>query len=376
MKKKLIALLMAVIMLIGLAACGSKEEAYDFFEYSPPEHETHQMPEEINTVEDMHIAIKSIMERAFADGATYKDIPMCTMSSFYLSDQLENDGYDPHDFVGMRSADKSHSISMSSGSYPSPIDNLDVQFYGMADYEVKQSSIDSFNSIMTLGASKELLGKEIEEAFNYLGFTPIVRAFVQEFEDGTYNWYENEDTFWHIRYTETNHEYLGYKISLSFIRIENRHCQSFQIINDGNFINSVLYSEDFKSDEYMAILAESAREYHYQQDMLGTWMCIESETNGEKTEINPFLGRWQIELDLNREGAASIEGLMDEDFTVKWKKLRVENPGENEEVVFELNRFVEDTYLDTIEMRYLTSTHRIVIFSEDNTTKYTFEKWA
>ena len=363
MQRRKVATLMVLVMLLGIftSGCGKKEE---LAEYTPVSHELYTMPDSLETVEDHRQAWKSVMSYVFDGGATFYGEQFPAMSVAYLEQAAKEHGY------SISSTDRKVEFSGEGFTIKAELEDILNSRKGMIgsvdlrvihkDAQIAPETLEEIRSVIKIGNATLTLGCTTEEMLAAFGITPELFNALRE-QPGEYiAWYENRDSFWYVSFSESRSEYSGslqHLIHLS--RTENSHDQDIYIFATNKCVDTIYY-DDIMAEHRQDQLAENARNWEAGQDLIGSWRLPDQS------------GR--IVFYEDETGLLSVPGVTSSISSFNWRCLRIEDTGDGERILFQLEILESKKIVAQWELRYNEADRSITLTDADKTFSFTFSK--
>ena len=376
MKKRITAAFLAVIMAFGLVACGPAENPDAIlYEYTPYEFSPVAMPREIVVDQDMYDAWEYVIDKAMGDGAIFNGVPAFSMSKGYFRQETEKMGYEHMELTKASLHAKGEGVQISVANYSSvdeakPIKEISVQFFSMDKDDFNPEILNEVNNILSLGRSRQVLGKSKDEMLEYLEISDLMLKFIKYF--GGY-WYKDDTALYSVVYEEGYDSFYNSEtVQLAFKREENGRSQRITFSNvSGGPICSVRYEEanDY-NEEHMETFSTNAKNWHTRENMVDLWIVAEKIENGTATAVDFDMTKY-LELDWLHQGRMKVPVFADDDVKIEWTETvyyQQENP--DEKLMFDVKT---DNQPDMI-MEYYYADDSIILKNEENTLAYRFKR--
>ncbi len=357
--RRFTALLLSLVMLFSLVACGdtqrgntNKDEVVALLDYTIPRHIKAEMPEEINTVEDMRMAWQSVINCFFDNGVQYNGIPVASMTKGYARQELTKDGYEVTDW-NLReiwASKDGHKISVQENA-KNTVTDFDVQFFDLGEADCDWNAVADVNSKVTIGDVQNIFGKTFKEMFEQLGVSDLMLAYVKMI-GGQFSWYDDNNSYFGIIFEEGLDGQNKYDISISLSRRENGHDQSLHLFNTEEYVSTAYYIESFYDKESADSIARHADVWRMKNNLMSkVWY---SDAGG------------YIIFDDGDVAEARIPELSGDKLYVRWQYMKQEATDAGQDYVCDFEvRDANDKWTN-LDLRIDAETETLTLYNSDN----------
>ncbi|MBR4879626.1 MAG: hypothetical protein IKU13_07340 [Clostridia bacterium] len=376
--KKILAMLMAVIMLLGCAGCGKK--GLVLLEYEPVSHKTYEMPETLESMDDFRASWKHIISSAFEKGASYNGEPLGAMTIEYFKEKLKEAGHETGGIVSNSfngGGDDYLIIGYAESKENPKLSGVTLSVSDVSESDFDRGIFERLNKEMNIYGSADFLGKDVYELVEYLGATEELITPVMNSTDGMYYWYGENGEFWSISAEwDEGDEYNKPSFTLHFARTENKHRQSVTIKTENETVCSVTCSENVGDPNSGISTVEYEKQVADEALIQGHWYATQMEiaegvvAEYEDGAVIPIDKKDVIYADFAPDGSGTMK-LSEEETAVCWRKLETE---EKDVVVFEVFTGFEVETQSIFYFTYKGENVETVLTDSDNTYSFSFVK--